>query len=774
MAGNRQAFDVAIRRGHAFARQQGWDKAIVEYRRALAEFPDDLSALAGAASACVKLKRLPEALSMLQRANQLKPDDLNTLGRLADVQAQMSKLSEAARTYAALGDLHSQQGNTDQAMDAWTRASQLDPHNVENHQKLASAYQAQDKIKLAVQEMLAVVKIYQKKGLIEQAAQQCRAALALDPRNTGALKMMEAIRVGRATGPLPPLPETSAAAPVLGTLAAGPELTLSEMEALTTQEPEKRPAGPVDKSVQKALSDLAESIFEDTLTIPSRPDARGAAAHLTKKEIDALIGQALDFQTGGQTQEAIAAYRRILEAVELPAAHFNLGLLYEQELAFDQAIEQFQQCVAHTEYTLGSQYALGECLRAQGQVDQALRHFVEALKIVDMGAVGPEQAGDLAAIYDSLSTSLAAQTGSSMATQFTDSVAEFLSGKDWEDKVREARQRLDSLVDEGAPAISLGEVLTVPHAESILQALALTQEYTQHGQFYTAMEEAYTAILCAPDYLPMHRHMADMLWESGRQEEAIAKYLIVADAYQTRGEKRHTMTIYRRLVRLMPMDVQIRSRLIDLLISHGEIDQALEQYMAQADAHYQLAQIDKARETYEAAMHHVPRTVQSRHWARQILHKIGDIDVQRIDWRRAIQDYEQIKSIAPDDEGARLSLIELWFKTGESARAMRELDELLVTFTSSGKGRHVIPVLEEQTRNHPNEMGLRMRLGRAYLSSGMPTQAIEQLDALGELQLEAGLQKEAAATIRGIIALNPPNVAQYQQVLAQISTARPM
>jgi len=268
--------------------------------------------------------------------------------------------------------------------------------------------------------------------------------------------------------------------------------------------------------------------------------------------------------------------------------------------------------------------------------------------------------------------------------------------------------------------------------------------------------------------------MADMLWESGRQEEAIAKYLIIADAYQTRGEKRHATTIYRRLLRLMPMDVQIRSRLIDLLISHDEIDQALEQYVALADTYYQLAQIDKTRETYEAAMHHVPRTVQSRHWARQILHKIGDIDVQRIDWRRAIQDYEQIKSIAPEDEGARLSLIELRFKTGDSARAVRELDELLVTFTSSGKGRHVIPVLEEQTRNHPNEMALRMRLGRAYLSSGMPAQAIEQLDALGELQLQAGLQKEAAATIRGIIALNPPNVAQYQQVLAQISTTRPM
>jgi tetratricopeptide (TPR) repeat protein len=220
--------------------------------------------------------------------------------------------------------------------------------------------------------------------------------------------------------------------------------------------------------------------------------------------------------------------------------------------------------------------------------------------------------------------------------------------------------------------------------------------------------------------------------------------------------------------------VQLRGKLIDLYIRHKEMDKAIEQYVALADTHYQLADLDTARDKYQEAMKHVPRAANAKRWAQQILHKIGDIDMQRIDWRRAIQDYEQIKSIAPDDERARLSLIELRFKTGDSARAVKELDELLVSYTSSGRGRQVIPVLEEQARNHPGEMALRMRLARAYHGSGMTAQAIEQLDALGELQLQAGLRKEAAATIRGIIALRPPNVAEYQQVLAQINAAGPL
>jgi thioredoxin-like negative regulator of GroEL len=113
-------------------------------------------------------------------------------------------------------------------------------------------------------------------------------------------------------------------------------------------------------------------------------------------------------------------------------------------------------------------------------------------------------------------------------------------------------------------------------------------------------------------------------------------------------------------------------------------------------------------------------------------------------------------------------LVELCFKINDSTRAAKELDELLMSLSTSGKARRIIPVLEEQMHNHPNEIGLRTRLARAYHGAGMIAQAIEQLDALGDLQLQAGLQREAIATIRGIIALNPPNVAQYRQVLAQL------
>ncbi len=63
MPGYRQVFEQAMKRGQGFARNQAWDKAIVEFQRALAEFPDDQNALAATVTALMNLNRLPDALS---------------------------------------------------------------------------------------------------------------------------------------------------------------------------------------------------------------------------------------------------------------------------------------------------------------------------------------------------------------------------------------------------------------------------------------------------------------------------------------------------------------------------------------------------------------------------------------------------------------------------------------------------------------------------------------------------------------------------------------
>jgi len=708
MPGDRRAYQQALQRAAEFVGAKAWTQAIAEYQKALTQFPDDE----------------------------------DTWSKVADALERIGRLDGAARAYAAIADLRLRRNDVDAAIDIWVRAARLDPNNADVQRRLARVYRHQGKTKLAIRAYLALARIHQKRGQFQEAVEQVQAAAALDPDDPDILAAMELLRAGQPPPPRPPARKVD-----------------TSIFDLPIEVEEESRGSPVEIAREKALSALAGSIFEEA------PPAQ----QLGKAEIDAWVGQAIDYQTSGQVQAAIDAYQRIIKAgARMPAAHFNLGLLLQATMHFDEAIQEFQRTIDVQAYRLGSLFALGECYRAKGRVDEALSYFLEVLKIIDLGTVRRDQADDLIQVYQSLAESYAAKGDSEQATQFADALVEFLKSKGWEDKVGVARKRLDQITVEGGPAITLAELLTVPHPTEMLEAMALIGEYAKRDKLYSALEIAHGAILGAPYYLPLHLRLGDILWSCGRAEAALTKYLAVADTYNARGEARLAIGTYQRVLKMAPMDVNVRSRLIELLVSYGQIDRALEHYLQLADAYSQLADYGKAREVYQDALELAPRGSAQRNWTVQVLHKLGDIHIQRIDWRHALAIYEQIKSIAAGDERARVALIDLYFKTNQAPHAIKEIDELVAAYKSSGKADKVIPILDDQVRARPTDMLLRARLARAYIENRHIAEGIQQLDALGDLQINAGMKREAITTLRAIVALNPPSVAEYRQLLAQL------
>ena len=114
-------------------------------------------------------------------------------------------------------------------------------------------------------------------------------------------------------------------------------------------------------------------------------------------------------------------------------------------------------------------------------------------------------------------------------------------------------------------------------------------------------------------------------------------------------------------------------------------------------------------------------------------------------------------------------LVDLNYRLNDPISAVRELDGLLRVYAREHRAGQIIKVLEEQVTRYPQDMALRSRLAAVYRQTGNLTQAVEQLDSLAELQLEAGLHNDALVTIRRIIALNPRNVDDYRRLLRQLS-----
>jgi tetratricopeptide (TPR) repeat protein len=262
--------------------------------------------------------------------------------------------------------------------------------------------------------------------------------------------------------------------------------------------------------------------------------------------------------------------------------------------------------------------------------------------------------------------------------------------------------------------------------------------------------------------------MADIMVLEGRLSEAAEKYNLVANTYLVRGDAERAADIFAKVLDMSPMDVEARRSLIGMLLDQQRIDEALMQYVELAKAYLALADMEGAWQVYSTAYQQAASHNASPERIKEVLHALGDINVQRLDWHQALRAYEEINSLDDTDERAWMAIVDLNFRLQQRQEAIRALDGYLGYCIRSGKLEHVADTLEEQVRSQPNETGLRQRLAEVYRQQGRISDAIAQLDALGELQLEAGDQGGAVRTIQRIISMNPPDVDDYRVLLEQL------
>jgi tetratricopeptide (TPR) repeat protein len=314
----------------------------------------------------------------------------------------------------------------------------------------------------------------------------------------------------------------------------------------------------------------------------------------------------------------------------------------------------------------------------------------------------------------------------------------------------------------------LGEILSNPQGNLIVDSVMTINDYARSGYMRSAMEEAFSALEYAPTYLPLHTYMGELLLKQDHLPEAMAKFGAIAQTYRARGESLHAIRILQRLITAAPMDLAARKQLIELLLDRGQLDEAIQENIRLANVHYNLADLGKAREVYDDAFKLAQSSSMNRDLSVEILNYIADIELQSLDWKQATQIYKQIQSINPDDSQTTEKLIELYFRFGQEAEAVTELEDYLSFLEISGASEHAYDYLDKLIDENPERIFLRRKLVDLYKAHGREEDAIKELDTIGEVMFNAGDREGAVQVIEEIIALDPPNKVEYQDLIAEL------
>lgn len=753
MVEDRTRYEEALSSGHTFCWDQRWSEAVIAFEEAIEARGNEPAAHAGLGMAYYELGKLKKALESYKLAARYSRGDLVYLKHVAEVQEQLGLLQEAGQTYMALGEIQLRRKKLDEAVVNWLRAVSFDPELLGAHQRLVAIYKRQGLVSNAVREYLIMAELYNQRSETDLALKACRLALELDPRNAEVMTAMELIQKGEHLK-LSPSPEERFG-----------QYTLSE----STTEAKPRNYVPIEHGLlgtaqRFARQQLARDILSDA--DDHSIDGWEGAKDFSLKSAT-TVSQALDFQTRGRYEQAMLSFEQAIAAgLDSSAAHFCLGLLYQTENKSREAIRELEKASDDLDFRPASYYAIGQVLREGGDSGQAVEFLVEALKYLDLSTVDEKNKERIAEQYRFLAESFKSGKEPVSQARFIHGLVSFLEGDDWKQKLSEARKRLNSISADGQ-SLSIGDIFAAGSLQ-VLQSLYLSQEYSQQGKYDSAVEEAYRAIQYSPFYLAGHIQLAELMVKQDRLQIAVSKYLTIGHTSLVRGDVTGAVQNYERAVELAPLDISNRSRLIKILVEHRQIDRALEHYYNMGEVYYNLAELDKARDTYIQALRLAPKGSGHRSWRLRLLRTIADIDMQRLDWKRALSAYSELYEAIPDDKNVVLQVIDLNFKVGNPKEALQRLDKFLGSLVRQGRAAEVSGILKNIVNQWPNNEGLTNRLSRLYIHQGKHQEAIKLLDSMGEAQLNSGQTRKAIMTIERILQLNPPNSTSYLKLLERL------
>lgn len=766
MPGREDIFQKAMNEGHSAAWDQEWDKAVGAYRRALEEFPDQPKALNSLGLALFQLGSVDEALQIYLRATKVSPDDPVPAEKVAQLSERVGDLKVAMDSAIHAGDLYLKQRDTEKAIENWVRVTSINPENAIAHSRLAQVHERLGYKQQAVTEYLALASIIQRAGNAEKTLEMVNRALAILPDSAEIKQAQTLLKNGQL------LPK-----PVRGKGGTGP-IRMAQVKQL--QEPQKASSGmePIAEARQKALTHLAELLFEYSDESPAAQERRGLAAivkgtgsvslqQAEQAKVILHLGQAIDAQSKGNSTQAAEEMESALEAgLNNPALYFSLGYLRFMGERYESAQRFLQNAVKHNDYALATRLLLGQLMIKKSGVHESAMEYLEALKLADSMTVPQELADDIRQQYEPIIETYQNQTDDTILKKICENIQGLLVRPNWREQLHKMREQMPK--QEGNLPAPLADVILQAQSSTVLESMNRINQLARMGNLRSAMDEAYDALQQAPIYLPLHTIMGDLLVQEGRTADAITKFSVVAHSYSVRGEVLQATKLLRRIIQLSPMDMAARTRLIDQLAARGQVDDAINEYLELAAIYYRLAELDMARKTYTTALRLVQQGNANRDWNAHILQRMADIDMQRLDWKQALRVYEQIRTLVPDDDSANRQLIELNLRMGQTDKALSELDVYISRLEQHGKIEPAIAFLEELVRDHEDHPMLKRTLAALLHRNGRTTEAIALLDTLGDALLQNGDRQSAMDVINQIVLMNPPNAEDYRQLLNQM------
>ena len=764
------SIQTKLNQGHAALWEHDWAEAVKAYKDALTVSPDHPVGLASLGLALFHQNEFDASLDIFKQLMTRFPEDPMPRERLARIYEREGKLHEAVRCFLQAAELHLKARDVERSLADYHIAIRLDPRNQDARARIAMILTKLGRKTEAVDEFIDLAAVMQREKEIPKARQILEYCAQLSPGSPKLIAAFTALDQSQLIPIIESQDDINAALQMA---------KVHELENAWQSPATQTGNDPLTEARILALEELAETLFDEMAISTAagstfQKDQRNALGRKNQKEaadpkmMQLHVRSVIDLLSAGEEGKAAVALEKAIQSgLNLAGADYLFGLLHKEDDP-QNAIKHLQHSLTHSDFALASNLLLGKITGSLGQLKEAASYNLHALMLADSQTVEPEHAEEIIQLYDPIFESQSLIQNEKDLRNLCSAINSQLTRSDWRTYLKAARLQLPPQPPE-APPVPLAEMLLDTSSNQIVESLAEIRRFAQKGKYRTAMEEAYRALTFAPTYLPLHIQMAEILINERRVSEAIEKFLLVARLYTIRGNNAEALNLLSRVTRLAPMDIKVRKKLIELLRNEGRLEDMVQQYIDLANVHYMLADLDEARKTYNTALTLSRQTRSTRDLSITILQRLADIELQSLNWKEAINIFEQLRGQLPLDPGPRSMLVDLYFRLGLIPAGLNEADAYLKILESEDQLPQAEKFLDDLLEDRPDSPDLQKLMTAYYLAHGKTSTAIAKLDALAENLLVGKNISASIAVVNQIIALNPPNRQEYEQLYKELT-----
>jgi tetratricopeptide (TPR) repeat protein len=250
--------------------------------------------------------------------------------------------------------------------------------------------------------------------------------------------------------------------------------------------------------------------------------------------------------------------------------------------------------------------------------------------------------------------------------------------------------------------------------------LRKAEKLVQKGKIKEAIKEYELLVASNPGDTNLLNILGDLYVRDGRNEDAIVTFVKLAEVTLRDGHTPRAIAVYKKIYKLAPGNTDVALKLAELYARQNLISEARKQYLEVADYYTKNGRTRQALEFLQRVADLDPENVSARVRLAENYQREGMIE-QAIEAYIAAGTHLVRKSSLAEAQQVFQRVLEL------NPLSMPALNSLATIYTKQGDPQRAVELLENATRQNPDNVDLLILSGRIYLQADLLEEAEKAL-----------------------------------------------